>query len=89
MTEEKRKRGRPKKVNTELQKAAESVQFIAPIAEYDAEKLDKIDDEYAAKASKIMHPKLSITSIETPYPSNWDTLGKVAKLQWLTANRQK
>jgi hypothetical protein len=26
---------------------------------------------------------------ETPYPSNWESLSKVAKLQWLTANRQK
>jgi hypothetical protein len=26
---------------------------------------------------------------ETPYPSNWGEMGKVDRLKWLTANRQK
>ena len=25
----------------------------------------------------------------TPFPDNWDSLGKVAKLQWLTENKKK
>jgi len=33
--------------------------------------------------------KLKKTSSPEPsYPSNWNELGKVAKLQWLTANRK-
>lgn len=38
-----------------------------------------------------IHPKpakrIDIDKIDTPFPKDWDTLGRIDKLKWLTANR--
>lgn len=38
---------------------------------------------------KVIESLPKIERPETPYPSNWDSLGKVARLQWLTEHRKR
>lgn len=47
-------------------------------AVFDAPKLNTIEDEPPMYAKP-----------QTSYPSNWNELGKIAKLEWLTANPRK
>lgn len=87
----KRKRGRPRKVNEELKKAAESVEFIAleeipgALANYEPP-----DDIIVLKGRKgnLMIGVKPIFRESTPYPKEWATMGKIDRLAWLTANRQ-
>lgn len=108
MTEEKKKRGRPRKID-----APKGGYTVAPLKEYDSEKLYTAaaeavtayvkEKEYQpsnlekmvevlqdVELTKNAIAKLKKTSSpEPPYPSNWNELGKIDKLQWLSANRKK
>lgn len=86
MTEEKKKRGRPRKI--ESFKALKEEMDVA--ARYQPSNLEKMvevlqDVELTKKAIADLK---KTSSPEPPYPSNWNELGKIAKLQWLTANRK-
>lgn len=85
MTEEKKKRGRPRKID-----APKGDYTVAPLKEYDSEKLNTAAAEaVTAYAKKAIANLKKTSSPEPPYPSNWNELGKIDKLQWLSANRKK
>lgn len=84
MAEEKRKRGRPKgsgkkKEIIPIPTQEKAVLLNGPI--FDSGRIQKRINEL------INHEPLPFK--EVPYPSNWNELSKVAKLQWLTENRLK
>lgn len=93
---EKKKRGRPpgsgKKGINEIVANIEPVksEVNETLANFHPSKFEKMigvlqDVELAKKSIE----KLKKTSSSEPiYPSNWNELGKVAKLQWLTANKK-
>lgn len=87
--EPKKKRGRPKKVNPILQQVAKDIEFVKPVI-FDAEKLDGrlvIDDPIQA-AALARAPFCKGHEDEVPFPSDWDTMGKIDRLKWLK-ERQK
>lgn len=99
MTEEKRKRGRPKgsgkkKMVIEAGQLPESeiIQIAETAKNYTPSRLEAIaevmEDVFLAKR-KIDQFKQKPAAPERPYPSNWNELGKIAKLQWLTENKSK
>lgn len=84
MTEGKRKRGRPKKVNLELPDGVtllDGSETRPPGYAIDFDKCPQGVDKMLEQLPKL--PKKPVS-----YPSNWNELGKVAKLQWLTEHRK-
>ena len=90
MTENKKRgRGRPRKEKSpEFKKAAESVEFIEPavidekIANYVAPDIIILKGR---KGNAILGVRKDIIP-DKPFPKDWDGMGKVEKLAWLTAN---
>lgn len=95
MTENKKKRGRPRKIES-FQELKEIMQpaplhINVPLNEYGVPENPNIEltgNEYTFEPKKRVVRKNGEVISETPYPSNWNELGKIAKLQWLTANRK-
>lgn len=90
MTEEKRKRGRPKKVKPD-EGNAPKIQTFAPIYPSDTPVNDPVSlslPEGVTEISGKGRPDgLAINADKfKPLPDNWFSLSKVDKLQWLTAN---
>lgn len=82
MTDNKPKRGRPPKTKVTTTTEPNYITIILPGTPDDGQ----IVTIETAKPVTII-PRRSTD--ETPYPSNWDTLSKVDKLQWLTAQKAK
>lgn len=40
-------------------------------------------------AALARHPKNASAKDEVPFPDNWDKMGKIQRLEWLTANPRK
>ena len=77
MTENKKKRGRPKKVNPADYAADEKVAVTASVS---IDNLNRLKEHFNDIANG---------RDDTPFPPNWDTLSKVDKISWLTANPRK
>lgn len=85
MTEEKRKRGRPRKIESfqalkEEMDGVEGNYTVAPLNEYDSDKLNTDADEAVSAYIKSKESEKLIP------PAG---LSKVATLQWLTEKRNK
>lgn len=83
MTEQKKKRGRPKKIKSaeDAYKAMESEGLMTP------EGVGKLK-EYIGNidfVKPVINEKLASY---VPFPSDWDKMGKVDRLKWLTEHRK-
>jgi hypothetical protein len=53
------------------------------------EKVFKGNDGTVTMTIGAKKPVIDVSPNSTPLPSNWNEMGKVAKLEWLTANPRK
>lgn len=88
---EKRKRGRPpgstKKKEVPIARLPEQVAVEITVAKAMKNGTMVVDDPILA-ASLARSPKCESAKDHTPFPDNWDSLSKLAKLQWLTAQKR-
>jgi hypothetical protein len=91
---EKKKRGRPPGSGKKKNDLPQNTEMILPGPIGTVAFTDGTTSEILQTKSDYQKGSLTITLSprkpveETPYPPNWNELGKVAKLQWLTANRK-
>jgi hypothetical protein len=80
MTEEKRKRGRPRKVAIEITAHQSHMTIALPQSPMDGE----VVEIQLSKPGTIIAKRPE----EQSYPSNWNEMGKVDRLKWLTEHRK-
>lgn len=72
----------PDNLQAEVDEVFKPVNIISRLPE------EVISEKPVFDAVRI-NKRIKELQVDTPYPSNWDSLGKVAKLEWYTANRKK
>jgi len=83
---EKKKRGRPRKIVSSFKELKEAIdEGFKPVSSNNGRLVvtDQID-----AAALARHPKNASAKDEVPFPENWDKMGKIDRLQWLTAHKK-